>query len=287
MEIRKAPFLLLLILIGAAFASNYTLTSQVFDSGAVLNGSGGNYTVASEMGLISGNSSSTNYGGLYGLFLYLSNNTQQFNGTILLQITYPPNNSAYGPGQCWLSTTVVNYINGSAAQPTGTCWLYFNNGTNWVLNQTASIIGNQTINWTGFNVDGLYGVNCTSTSGSATNTTGLTQFNILGTGLCPSNPNVAGPSAIWIIIVMVAAVLLCGAANLMSWEGVAYIILLLSVGGSAYLGLTAYGPEQAIVSSISDMYFVFSCFLLLGATTYYILINFGEILKMLARGGKA
>lgn len=151
-------------------------------------------------------------------------------------IIYPPNNSVYGPSQCSLLTTVqMNISAGSGAAPSATCWLYLNNGTTWVLNQTKTLGGNGSVNFTNL-VNGLYGVNCSIAQDTNSSTTPLTTFSVVGSGSCKSDLD-AGVAWIWLFII--GAILLVFWSGAFDWFILTYLFVFVFLSAAGWSILSA------------------------------------------------
>ena len=113
--------------------------------------------------------------------------TQNFTDVpdINVTITYPPNNSVYGPGQCWLLTTVeLNDTGGPSASRSVSCSLYAYNGTTWLLNQTSTLPGNGSLNFSNLTTSGQYAVNCTATVAGTSANSSTSDLTTVGASFC-------------------------------------------------------------------------------------------------------
>jgi len=154
-----------------------------------------------------------NYGWIVGTNATPPENSSTWNFTdapsINLTILYPPNNSAYGPGQCWLLTTIqLNDSGGPGATRSVSLSLYENNGTTWLLNQTKSCAGNCTVNWTGITDNAPYAVNATALVDGTGANSSTVNFNLVGTSFCAGGPNDDSPKWNFIAFLIIGATLL-------------------------------------------------------------------------------
>lgn len=144
------------------------------------------------------NLSDGTYGWVVGITAVPLENSSFYNFTvnpsINLTILYPPNNSAYGPAQCSLLTTIqINDTGGPSASRLITVWLYENNGTTWLLNKTKTCSNNCTVNWTGLIDSAPYAVNASATVDGASANSLTTNFNLVGNSFCSGQPNDTEP----------------------------------------------------------------------------------------------
>lgn len=154
------------------------------------------------------------YGWVVGTTAIPPENSSFWNFTVApsinLTITYPPNNSIYGPGQCWLLATVqLNDSGGPGASRSVLCSLYLNNGTAYVLNQTASLAGNGSVNLTGLIASpGNYAINCSATVDAGSANSATTNFQTVGASYCAGQPNDQSPQWIFLALIIVAATMM-------------------------------------------------------------------------------
>lgn len=263
MALKKVPILLLLVLlIGGLFAQNYSMDLVTVSSGGSTAGNSTNYAMEDVVGIVAGLGNSTNYINLFGLFLFGSNNTQNVTTGVNITLTYPANNSVFGPNQCWTVLSENESDTGSIiSNRVISCSLYSTNGSigaPWVLNSTltTALGGYQNFNFT-TSVSGMYLFNCTATVDGFSNVSQSTQFQVIGASFCPGGVNSSSTDATVIFVAMLVLIAIIWQAGMLS-EILAGFMAVFTL-----LGAITYGGIISVPAGLPNMYQIFIFFFII------------------------